>query len=59
MSWDTFEVEVKNDQGIQGIMKALRLGDKEHVGLSMVENRLLYKGRFVILRANLLLKQSC
>ncbi|KAL8095193.1 hypothetical protein AgCh_036590 [Apium graveolens] len=50
--WDKLEKGIAADKDIQMIISHLKSGDKEYNRFSMVENKLLYKGRYVLPKAS-------
>lgn len=50
VSWELLEAEIKEDTNIQRIRTELETGEQPHKHFSVVNNRLLYKGRWVIPR---------
>lgn len=52
IDWVSLDKEVKEDFLLQKIKDGLLENQKEHVGFSVQDNKLLYKGRYVIPRAS-------
>lgn len=50
VSWEVVDKELKEDSVIQRIAMELKEGKQEHKGFSLVDNRVLYKGRTFIPR---------
>lgn len=61
VDWTELQAEVQRDSILQRIIQELQTNDKKHVNFSIIEGRLLYKGRYVIPRTSkfvqLLLKE--